>query len=74
VNAVHFDTYSGAVNDIPIDVAAEIAEYHPKTVEYWEAALCPLYKTYGKYRGGSECPIYAISTRCSFPFVNITHL
>ncbi len=74
VNSIHYNTYSGAVVGIPHDIASEIAEYHPKTQEYSEKTLSPLYQTYGKYRGGSECPIFAISTKCKYPFVNITRL
>lgn len=69
-----FSEYGGLKTEIPEILADKVAEYHPNILEYQENALAPLYKTYGKYRGGSECPIFAIGTRCNLKALTITKL
>ena len=65
--------YSGQAQTIPYDMAAKIAEYHPSCVEYYAAAMMPLYKGYsGPYRRGTECPVSAVSSRSELEFVRIS--
>ncbi len=65
--------YSGQAQTIPNDLAEGIAEYHPRCLEYYEAAMMPLYKGYrGAYKRGTECPVKALASRSELEFVRIT--
>ena len=67
--------YSGQSQTIPYDMAAQIAEYHPSCLEYYEAAMMPLYKGYsGPYKRGTECPVKAVASRSKLDFVRITKM
>jgi len=67
--------FSGQSQSIPYDMAAEIAEYHPTCLEYYEAAMMPLYKGYsGPYKHGTECPVKAVASRSKLDFVRITKM
>ena len=67
--------YSGQAQTMPYDMAANIAEYHPKCVDYYAAAMMPLYKGYIRpYNRGTECPVKAVASRSGLEFVRVTVL
>jgi len=67
--------YSGQAQTIPYDMATQIAEYHPRCLEYYEDAMMPLYKGYsGPYKRGTECPVKAVASRSKLEFVRITEM
>jgi hypothetical protein len=65
--------YSGQSQTMPCDMAAQMAEYHPRFAEYYAQAMMPLYKGYrSPYNRGTECPVKAVASRCNLEFVRIT--
>jgi len=65
--------FSGQSQTIPYEMAAQIAEYHPRCLEYYEDAMMPLYKGYsGPCKRGTECPVKAVASRSKLDFVRIT--
>ena len=66
--------YFGKADEMPRDMAEKIAELHIDTYEYFESNMVPLYKGYGKLRGGTEDPVWAIQSRCSLEFVYIKEI
>jgi hypothetical protein len=46
--------YRGPLETMSDAVAQTIVEIHPDYEEYFEAAMMPLYKTYGKNKTGTE--------------------
>jgi hypothetical protein len=70
---IYDSKYSGQSNNIPYDMAAQIAEYHPNCIQYYEYAMMPLYKGYRKpYVNGTECPVKAVASKSSLEFVRIS--
>lgn len=54
--------YMGLIDNIPEDVACEVAELHPNCIGYNADALMALYKLYNN-NGGTESPKLAISSK-----------
>lgn len=54
--------YEGLIDKMPQKVAKKVAEIHPLYGKYYEMAMMPLYKTYGKKKSGTESPKYSIAT------------
>lgn len=54
--------WCGEIDRLPKKHADEVAEIHPNFEKYYEAAMMPLYKTYGKNKKGTEYSTYAIET------------
>jgi hypothetical protein len=54
--------YAGLYNRIPRKIAEDVAEIAPKYEKYFEYAMTPLYKWYGKSGRGTECPISSIQS------------
>lgn len=57
------EVYVGKIDEMPDSVAWAIVEAHPKCLEYFEQAMAPLLKTYGKNRGGTEVPKFSIKSK-----------
>ncbi|MFW5848057.1 MAG: hypothetical protein ACOCVF_04005 [bacterium] len=54
--------YLGKIDDMDREIAENVAEIHHKYENYFDETLMILYKTYGKYRGGTECPVKSIAS------------
>jgi len=54
--------WKGKITKIPDSIAKTVVEIHPNFEKYYAAAMMPLYKTYGKYKKGTENPKFAIKT------------
>lgn len=76
-NTAEFDTgfvYIGKTDEIPTKIAEKIAELHINIYDYFESAMMPLYKGYGKLKSGTGDPTFAIKSRCNLPFVYIKEI
>lgn len=56
------DIYSGLCNRIPRKLAEDIAEIAPTYEKYFQDAMMPLYKWYGKSGRGTESPAASIES------------
>lgn len=54
--------FQGEISELSEEKAQLIAEIHPSCIKYYEQAMMPLFKGYGRFSSGTEDPILAIES------------
>lgn len=52
--------FSGKIDDLTYETAAEIAQIHPNYRKYYEASMMPLFQGKGRLFTGTESPVMAL--------------
>lgn len=54
--------FQGEISKLSREKARLIAEIHPNCIKYYEQAMMPLFKGYGRFSSGTENPVLAIES------------